>query len=84
MAVTTISSQGVKFIKIPRVDASGVDNTLSLQELTDLRLSTSDQGIIQYNVLSIAEYSDYYLYQVATKDVTSLALKYISHSGFKL
>lgn len=77
MAVTTISSQGVKFIKIPRIDANGVDNTLSLQELTDLRLSTSDQGIIQYNVLSIAEYSDYYLYQVNTKNITSSADNYI-------
>ena len=77
MAVTTISSQGVKFIKIPRIDASGVDNTLSLQELTNLRIRTSDQGVIQYNVISIAEYSDYYLYQVATKNVTSSTDNYI-------
>ena len=77
MAVTTISSQGVKFIKIPRIDASGVDNTLSLQELTDLRIRTSDQGVIQYNVISITEYSDYYLYQVATKNVTSSTDNYI-------
>ena len=77
MAVTTISSQGVKFIKIPRIDASGIDNTLSLQELTNLRIRTSDQGVIQYNVISIAEYSDYYLYQVATKNVTSSTDNYI-------
>jgi hypothetical protein len=77
MAVTSISSQGVKFIKIPRIDASGNDNTLSLQELTDLRISTSDQGVIQYNVLSISEYNDYYLYQVATSNITSSADNYI-------
>jgi len=77
MATTSISSQGVKFIKIPRIDASGNDNTLSLQELTDLRISTSDQGVIQYNVLSISEYNDYYLYQVATSNITSSADNYI-------
>jgi hypothetical protein len=77
MAVTTVSSQGVKFIKIPRIDASGNDNTLSLQELTTLRINTSDQGVIQYNVLSISEYSDYYLYQVVTNNVTSSADNYI-------
>jgi len=77
MAVTSISSQGVKFIKIPRIDASGNDNTLSLQELTTLRISTSDQGVIQYNVLSISEYNDYYLYQVATSNITSSADNYI-------
>lgn len=77
MAVTTVSSQGVKFIKIPRIDASGNDNTLSLQELTNLRINTSDQGVIQYNVLSISEYSDYYLYQVVTNNVTSSADNYI-------
>lgn len=77
MAVTITSSQGIKFIKIPRIDASGVDNTLSLQQLTDLRIRTSDQGIIQYDVLSISEYSDHYLYQVNTKNVTSSADNYI-------
>jgi len=77
MAITATSSQGVKFIKIPRIDASGNDNTLSLQELTSLRISTSDQGVIQYDVLSISEYSDYYLYQVNTKNVTSSADNYI-------
>ena len=59
-----VIKKGVKYIKINRVDEQGHDNTLSLQELTNVRLSLDDLGIVDFPVLTIAEYPDYYLYRV--------------------
>jgi hypothetical protein len=59
-----VITKGVKYIKINRTDEQGHDNTLSLQELTNVRLSLDDLGIVDFPVLTIAEYPDYYLYRV--------------------
>jgi len=63
--------KGVTYIKINRIDAEGNDNTLTLQELTNIRIRYSDVGIINYPIYTISEYPDYYLYQVFTTNVTS-------------
>lgn len=55
----------VTYIKINRYDNGGNDNTLSLQELTTLRLQTST-GILNFNLLTITEYPTYYLYTTYT------------------
>ena len=57
-------TKGVKYIKINRFDKQGNNNTLSLQELTNLRLKFDDLGVVDFPILSITEYSDYYLYRV--------------------
>ena len=63
---------GVKYVKIARKDAQGNDNTLSLQELTNLRFAFSDvSGIVDYEVLTISEYPSYYLYAINSLNVTS-------------
>ena len=59
-----VITKGVKYIKINRIDEQGHDNTLSLQELTNVRLLLDDLGIVDFPVLTIAEYPDYYLYRV--------------------
>ena len=65
---------GVKYVKIARKDAQGNDNTLSLQELTDLRFAFSDvSGIVNYEILNISEYPSYYLYSIKSLNVTSSA-----------
>ena len=58
MAYTPTFSQGVKFIKIARVDDQGKDNTLSLQELDSIRIDYSDTDIIEYPIVSIAKYDN--------------------------
>jgi len=60
----SVITKGIKYIKINRFDEQGTDNTISLQELTNLRLLFEDLGIVDFPILSIAEYSDYYLYRV--------------------
>jgi hypothetical protein len=52
----------VTHIKVNKLDDSGNDNTLSLQELTSLRILFSDLGVINFPILSITEYPTYYLY----------------------
>ena len=64
----SVITKGIKYIKINRFDKQGNDNTLSLQELTNVRLRFDDFGIVNFPVLTISEYPDYYLYRIA--DVT--------------
>ncbi len=71
MAYTPVFSQGVKFIKIARVDDQGNDNTLSLQELNSIRIDYSNTDIVEYPITSISKYDDYFLFGVATTNVTS-------------
>lgn len=64
---------GVIYIKIARKDLDGNDNTLSLQELNNLRIKFSDYGIADYPIVNITEYPDYYLYQIPRVNITSSA-----------
>jgi hypothetical protein len=59
-------TSGVKYIKINRFDEQGNDNTLSLQELTNLRIKFDDLGIVNFPITSITEYPTYYLYSTTT------------------
>jgi hypothetical protein len=71
MAYTPVFSQGIKFIKIARIDDQGKDNTLSLQEINSIRIDYSDTDIVEYPITSIAKYDDYFLFGVAPTNVTS-------------
>ena len=71
MAYTPTFSQGVKFIKIARIDDQGKDNTLSLQELDSIRIDYSDTDIIEYPIVSISKYDTYFLFGVAPTNATS-------------
>jgi hypothetical protein len=66
-----MSTKGVTYIKINRIDNEGNDNTLTLQGLTNIRIKYNDIGVIDYPIYTISEYSSYYLYQVFTTDATS-------------
>lgn len=73
MAVSTYQD-GVKYLKISKVDAEGIDNSNSLSSLQDVRIKFSDRANpVQYNVLAITEYPDYYQYRVTTNPITSSA-----------
>jgi hypothetical protein len=74
MPNTPVFTNGVKYIKIAKQDSGSVDNSIELQDLTDIRIKFSDKNsAVQYNVASITEYSTYYLYSVFPLDVTSSA-----------
>jgi hypothetical protein len=45
---------GVSYIKIAKKDLNGVDNTLSLQELTNLRIKFPDvPGVTKYKIVNV-------------------------------
>ena len=69
MASSTSVTNGIKAIKIAKVDAFGNDNTLSLQELDTLVIEFSDLGRVEFTITSIAEYPSYYLYYVVVKQL---------------
>lgn len=73
---------GVIYIKIARKDNQGNDNTLSLQELDNIRLKLSDAGIVDYPITNITEYPDYYLYQTSRINVTSSTDNNIKNYAF--
>jgi hypothetical protein len=74
MPNTPVFTNGVKYIKIAKQDSGSVDNSIELQDLTDIRIKFSDiNNPVQYNVASITEYSTYYLYSIFPLNVTSSA-----------
>ena len=69
MANTQNITTGIKAIKISKIDSFGNDQTLQLQELNTLRIYFDDLGILNFNVVSIAEYSTYFLLYVVPTDI---------------
>ena len=63
----TVNYKKITYLKISRFDKEGNDNTLSLQELTNIRWTDSTAGLIDLKILNIAEYPTYYLYTVSSK-----------------
>ena len=71
-------------IKIARKDVQGNDNTLSLQELTNLRLKFSDvSSVTDYPIATITERPSYYLYTLSSLvNVTSSADNNVINHAF--
>jgi hypothetical protein len=70
----TLNTYTTTFIKIAKVDCDGNDNSLPLGQINTILVYNPNQAIIypsnyalnfdEYNIISINEYSDYYLYEV--------------------
>ena len=77
-------NQTISNIKIARKDVQGNDNTLSLQELTNLRLKFSDvSSITNYPIATITERPTYYLYTLSSLvNVTSSADNNVLNHAF--
>ena len=71
-------------IKIARKDVQGNNNTLSLQELTNLRLKFSDvSSVTDYPIATITECPSYYLYTLSSiVNVTSSADNNVINHAF--
>ena len=60
------AATGESFIKINKFDNNGIDNTVPLGQVTNLRIKyDADSTYTQINVLTISEFSSYYLYSVS-------------------
>ena len=63
--------KGVKYLKIAKTDASGVDRTDTLRQLRSINIKYTDIGVVQYDIKSRSEYSTYLLYRVDYMNPTS-------------
>jgi hypothetical protein len=64
--VTGRAATGESFVKINKFDNNGVDNTVPLGQVTNLRIKyDADSTYTQINILTISEFPSYYLYKVS-------------------
>jgi len=61
-------AEGVKYIKIAKIDGDGIDQTITLQSLTELTIPYST-GNVTYDILSISEQPTYFLYSVDNPNI---------------
>ena len=61
-------AEGVKYIKVAKIDKNGVNQTLSLQSLSVLTIPYST-GNITYEILDISEQPNYFLYSVDNPNI---------------
>ena len=61
-------SDGVRYIKIAKIDANGINQTNTLQSLEKLIIPFST-GDIEYKIISITEKPTFFLYYVNPEDV---------------
>ena len=61
-------AEGVKYIKVAKIDKNGTDQTLSLQSLSVLTIPYST-GDVTYEILSISEHDNYFLYSVDNPNI---------------
>ena len=61
-------SDGVRYIKIAKIDANGIDQTNTLQSLEKLIIPYSTEDI-EYEILSITEKPTFFLYYVKPANV---------------
>lgn len=67
-----ITTQGIKYIKIAKVDGNGVNNTINLSQLTQLLLVSPNLSTrLSYDIVSRTEYSTYFLYGILTNPNTA-------------
>ena len=61
-------SDGVKYIKVSKIDGEGIDNTNTLSSLNELTIPWSS-GNVTYDILSISEFPSYFLYSVDNPNI---------------
>ena len=61
-------ADGVRYIKIAKIDKNGVDQTNSLQSLNQITIPYST-GNVTYNILNITEQPTYFVYYVVNPNI---------------
>ena len=56
-------AEGVRYIKVSKIDENGADQTNTLQNINDLTIPFSS-GAVTYNILNTSEFPTYFLYYV--------------------
>lgn len=61
-------AEGVRYIKVSKIDGEGIDNTNTLSSLTELTIPWSS-GNITYDILTVTEFPSYFLYYVENPNI---------------
>lgn len=64
-------TNGVKYLKINRLDTSGNDCSPKIQIADNIRINYPDVGSVLYDILTIQQQADYYLIGIIPQPVTS-------------
>jgi hypothetical protein len=64
-------TNGVKYLKINRLDANGDDCSPKIQIADNIRINYSDVGSVLYDILTIQQQADYYLIGIIPQPTTS-------------
>jgi len=73
-------TNGIKYLKINRLDASGDDCSPKIQIADNIRINYPDVGPVQYDILTIQQQADYYLLGIIPQPVTSSTNKILDYS----
>jgi hypothetical protein len=64
-------TNGVKYLKINRLDANGDDCSPKIQIADNIRINYSNVGSVLYDILTIQQQADYYLIGIIPQPITS-------------
>ena len=73
-------TQGIKYIKISKVDKEGNNNSQNLQTANKLRINYPDIGVQEYLIQTSQNFADYYLFGVIPNDNTSSLNEILDYS----
>ena len=73
-------TNGVKYLKINRLDTNGKDYGPQIQAADNIRINYSDVGPAQYDILTTQQSTDYYLLGIIPQPVTSSTNKILDYS----
>jgi len=78
-------AEGVFYIKVAKIDKNGVDNTNTLQSMTQLIIpyNADPPGSVTYDILNISEEATFFTYYVQNSEIAWEDRTDIEYSFFK-
>jgi len=73
-------TQGIKYIKVSKIDKEGNNNSQNLQTANKLRINYPDIGVQEYLIQTSQNFADYYLFGVIPNDNTSSINEILDYS----
>ena len=73
-------TQGIKYIKVSKVDKEGNNKSQNLQTANKLRINYPDIGVQEYLIQTSQNFADYYLFGVIPNDNTSSLNEILDYS----
>jgi hypothetical protein len=79
----TIFNDGVKYLKINKFDANGIDKSDYLAQMTSIRINYQDVGIKQYVISTTQVQNDYFIFGLSYPQPTTSSIGDINNYSFQ-